>query len=253
MTLLAAHDLRKTFRRGRGVTQVSVELAAGEVVGLLGANGAGKTTTFRLLTGDLQPDAGRVLLAGRDVSEWSLRRRVRDGGMGYLPQEPSVFGSLSVEDNLLTILHAHGLDAATRRRRCDEMLERFEIAPHRHTLAQFLSGGQKRRLEFARCLIGNPRVVLLDEPFIGIDPITVEYIQQVVRDLCAAGISFIITDHHVVETLAIADRAYVIHEGCVLFHGTPAALAADPAVRRHYLGEGLRLPAAWRSDVRLAA
>lgn len=244
MTVLTATDLRKSFRGGRGVDGISLELGEGEVVGLLGPNGAGKTTTFRLLIGDIVPDAGIVRIGGHDVTRRSLRARVRDGGLGYLAQEPSVFENLSVEDNLLTILHGRGIDAVTRGRRCREMLERLQIAMFRHTLAKNLSGGQKRRLEFARCLLCEPRAILLDEPFNGIDPLAVEDIQQMIRTLRATGISFLITDHHVIETLTLADRAYVIHQGKVLFEGTPRQLVDDPNVRRCYIGKDLRLPAA---------
>lgn len=239
MTVLSATGLRKLFR---GVNGVNLELGEGEVVGLLGPNGAGKTTTFRLLIGDMLPDAGKVLVGDQDVSRWPLRARVRDGGLGYLAQEPSVFENLSVEDNLLTILHARRVEGATRRRRCREMLERLQIAPFRATLAKNLSGGQKRRLEFARCLLCEPRAILLDEPFNGIDPLAVEDIQHMIRTLRATGLSFLITDHHVIETLTLADRAYVIHAGKVLFEGTPHRLVDDPEVRRFYIGEDLRLP-----------
>jgi len=242
MTVLSATGLRKLFRGGRGVNGVSLELGAGEVVGLLGPNGAGKTTTFRMLIGDMLPDAGVVRVGERDVSRWTLRARVRDGGLGYLAQEPSVFENLTVEDNLLTILHARRIGGETRRRRCREMLERLQIAPFRATLAKNLSGGQKRRLEFARCLLCEPRAILLDEPFNGIDPLAVEDIQHMIRSLRAEGLSFLITDHHVIETLSLADRAYVIHAGKVLFAGTPRALVDDPDVRRLYIGEDLRLP-----------
>jgi lipopolysaccharide export system ATP-binding protein len=242
MTVLSATGLRKSYRGGRGVDGVALELREGEVVGLLGPNGAGKTTTFRLLIGDVRPDAGTVSICGRDVTRRPLRARVRDGGLGYLAQEPSVFENLSVADNLLTILHGRGVDAATRGRLCREMLERVQISHLRNTLAKNLSGGQKRRLEFARCLLCEPRAILLDEPFNGIDPIAVEDIQDMIRGLRAGGISFLITDHHVVETLTLADRAYVIHQGRVLFEGPPQAVVDDPKVRECYLGEDLRLP-----------
>lgn len=242
MTVLSATGLRKLFRGGRGVNGVSLELGEGEIVGLLGPNGAGKTTTFRLLIGDIRPDEGTVLVGDRDVSRWPLRARVRHGGLGYLAQEPSVFENLTVEDNLLTILHARGISGATRRRRCHEMLERLQIGRFRATLAKSLSGGQKRRLEFARCLLCEPRAILLDEPFNGIDPLAVEDIQHMIRELRETGLSFLITDHHVIETLTLADRAYVIHAGKVLFEGTPRGLVDDPEVRRFYIGEDLRLP-----------
>lgn len=242
MTVLSANGLRKSFRGGRGVDGVCLELAAGEIVGLLGPNGAGKTTTFRLLIGDARPDAGTVSIGGRDVTRRPLRARVRDGGLGYLAQEPSVFENLSVAENLLTILHGRGVASAARGRLCREMLERVQIAHLRDTLAKNLSGGQKRRLEFARCLLCEPRAILLDEPFNGIDPIAVEDIQDMIRALRAGGISFLITDHHVVETLSLADRAYVIHEGRVLFEGPPQAVVEDPKVRDCYLGEDLKLP-----------
>lgn len=235
--MLAADGLRKAFRRGRGVVDVSLRLHAGEIVGLLGSNGAGKTTTFRMLTGEIVPDAGTVRLGDRDVGRWPLKRRVREAGLGYLPQEPSVFADLTTEDNLLAILHARGVEAASRRRRVDEVLRRLALGDMRRVLARDLSGGQRRRLELARCLLGDPQVILLDEPFAGVDPLNVDEIQRLIRDLRAGGIAVLISDHQVVETLRLVDRAYVLHAGRVLFAGTPRQLVHDPQVRRHYLGD----------------
>lgn len=237
--MLSAVGLKKSFRHGRGVSEVSLRLGEREIVGLLGSNGAGKTTTFRLLTGDLRPDAGTVRLGERDVGRWPLSKRVRVGGLGYLPQDPSLFDDLSVEDNLLSILQAHRVHSAERMRRCNEMLERLHLDAHRKTLAGKLSGGLKRRAEFARCLLCRPRVILLDEPFSGVDPITVEEIQRTIRTLRTDGMSFLISDHKVAETLALVDRVYVMHEGRALFEGSPNAAVRHPEVRRHYLGDGL--------------
>lgn len=248
--MLSAEGLRKAFRRGRGVVDVGLRLGTGEIVGLLGSNGAGKTTTFRMLTGDVVPDAGIVRLDGRDVSRWPLKRRVREGGLGYLPQEPSLFSDLTTEDNLLTILSARGVDATTRRRQVADLLLRFDLDGQKHVLAHDLSGGRRRRLELARCLIGEPRVILLDEPFNGVDPLNVDELQRLIRELRREGTSFLISDHKVTETLQLVDRAYVMHEGKVLFAGTPRELIDDPLVRCHYLG--LR-PPVHRPPIRSAA
>ncbi|TWT42672.1 Lipopolysaccharide export system ATP-binding protein LptB [Botrimarina hoheduenensis] len=246
MALLEAQGLVKSFGRRRVVDGVSFEVEPGEIVGLLGPNGAGKTTSFRMTSGMVDPDAGKVNLGGKDVTNWPMHRRAAEGGMGYLAQESSVFRKLSVQNNLLGVMEMLGMDRRTRRRRCDELLEQFGITKLRRSRAMSLSGGERRRLEIARCLVSNPKIILLDEPFTGIDPVTIDSIQQIVRDLRDAGISILITDHQVRETLEITDRSYVVKSGQVLCHGRPNEVLRHPEARKHYFGEGmdLSLPAA---------
>lgn len=239
MPLLEARGLVKTYGRRRVVDGVSFEVEPGEIVGLLGPNGAGKTTSFRMTCGLVEPDGGKVTLAGKDVTKWPLHRRSREGGMGYLAQESSVFRKLSVQDNLLGVMEMLGFDRRTRRKRCDELLEQFGITKLRKSRAMSLSGGERRRLEIARCLVSNPKIILLDEPFTGIDPVTIDSIQEIVRELRAAGISILITDHQVRETLEITDRSYVVKTGQVLCHGRPKEVLAHPEARKHYFGEGM--------------
>ena len=241
MPLLHAAGLVKNYGRRRVVDGVDFEVHASEIVGLLGPNGAGKTTSFRMTCGMIEPDAGTVHLGEHDATGWPMYRRAAEGGMGYLAQESSVFRKLTVEQNLLGILELLGVDRRTRRRRCDELLEQFGIARLRKNCALSLSGGERRRLEIARCLVSNPRIILLDEPFTGIDPVTISGIQQIIRDLRAAGISFLITDHQVRETLQITDRSYVIREGQVLCHGTPAEVLSHPEARRVYFGDSIEI------------
>jgi lipopolysaccharide export system ATP-binding protein len=243
MPLLEATGLVKTYGRRRVVDGVDLKVDAGEIVGLLGPNGAGKTTSFRMTCGMIRPNAGRVMLGGIDVTHWPMYRRARDGGMGYLAQESSVFRKLTVEQNLLAMLEMLGFDRKTRRARCDELLEQFGIARLRKSLAMSLSGGERRRLEIARALLSDPKLILLDEPFTGIDPVTIASIQDVIRGLRADGISILITDHQVRETLQITDRSYVIRSGQVLCHGTPHEVLAHPEARKVYFGEGMELGA----------
>jgi lipopolysaccharide export system ATP-binding protein len=191
--------------------------------------------------GLIEPNAGKVTLGGLDVTRWPLYRRARDGGMGYLAQESSVFRKLTVEKNLLGMMEMLGVDRPTRRKRCDELLEQFDIARLRKSLALSLSGGERRRLEIARALVSNPKIILLDEPFAGIDPVTVNSIQKIVRDLKTQGISILITDHAARETLQITDRSYVIRSGQVLCHGRPQDVLNNPEARKVYFGEGLDL------------
>lgn len=244
MPLLEARGLVKKYGRRKVVDGVEFEVEPGEIVGLLGPNGAGKTTSFRMTCGMVQPDAGRVALGGRDVTNWPMYRRARDGGMGYLAQERSDFRSLSVRNNLLGVMEMLGMDRKTRRRRCDELLEQFDIARLAKSQAKNLSGGERRRMEIARCLVSNPKIILLDEPFTGIDPVTIDNIQGIVRDLRDRGISILITDHQVRETLEITDRSYVVRAGQVLCHGTPRDVINNPEARKYYFGEGIDLGAA---------
>jgi lipopolysaccharide export system ATP-binding protein len=237
MSLLEVRGLVKSFRRRRVVDGVDFEVQPGEIVGLLGPNGAGKTTCFRMVCGMIEPDRGTVRLMNQDVTRWPMYRRAREGGMGYLAQESSVFRKLSVQQNLLAVMEMLGMDRATRNRRCDELLDQFQIKHLRRARADSLSGGERRRLEIARCLTSAPKMILLDEPFAGIDPVTIDGIQEVVRGLCDRGISFLITDHQVRETLEITDRSYVIRSGKVLCHGTPAEVTSHKEARRHYFGD----------------
>lgn len=239
MSLLEARGLVKSYGRRRVVDGVSFEVDPGEIVGLLGPNGAGKTTSFRMTCGMVDPDAGTVLLNGKDVTSWPMYRRAKEGGMGYLAQESSVFRKLSVQNNLLGVMEMLGMDRRTRRRRCDELMEQFGITKLRRSRAMSLSGGERRRLEIARSLVSSPKIILLDEPFTGIDPVTIDSIQQIVRGLRDSGISILITDHQVRETLEITDRSYVVKEGQVLCHGTPQEVLRNPEARKHYFGEGM--------------
>ncbi len=241
MSMLEVRGLVKTYGRRRVVDGVDFDVDHGEIVGLLGPNGAGKTTSFRMTCGMVEPDAGKVMLNGVDVTNWPMYRRARDGGMGYLAQESSVFRKLTVENNLLGMMEMLGMDRTTRQNRCDELLEQFQITKLRKSLAMSLSGGERRRLEIARCLVSDPQLILLDEPFTGIDPVTIDSIQNIVRNLRDAGISILITDHQVRETLEITDRSYVIRDGRVLCHGRPDEVLRNPEARKYYFGEGMEL------------
>jgi lipopolysaccharide export system ATP-binding protein len=242
MPLLEARHLIKIYGTRKVVDGVSYEVDRGEIVGLLGPNGAGKTTSFRITCGMIEPNGGRILLDGTDITDWPMFRRARDGGMGYLAQESSVFRKLSVEDNLLGMMELLGYDRPARQKRCAELLEEFDIARLRKSLAMSLSGGERRRLEIARCLVSNPKVILLDEPFTGIDPVTVDSIQVIIRRLAKAGIGILITDHHVDETLEITDRSYVIRNGVVLCHGCPEEVVQNEEARKYYFGDKDRIP-----------
>jgi len=233
-------DLSKSYRGRKVVDDLDLEVDEGEVVGLLGPNGAGKTTTFYILVGLTRPDAGRVVLNGDDITDLPMYLRARSG-ISYLPQEPSVFRNLTVEQNLLAVLETLPLTAQQQRDRLEELLSQMGLGTVRANRAYTLSGGERRRLEIARSLVLEPSFVLLDEPFSGIDPLTVVDIQKIIADLSRAGIGILITDHNVRETLAVTDRAYILQGGRVFRAGTPNELSADPEVRRVYLGDRFRL------------
>jgi len=222
------------------VSEASIELAQGEIVGLLGPNGAGKTTTFYMLVGLITPDDGKVFLDGEDITEQPMFRRARSG-IGYLPQEASVFRKMTVEGNIMAILESVGLTRAERLRRLEALVDELGIASLRRRMAYSLSGGERRRLEIARALVRNPRFLLLDEPFAGIDPLAVADLQETIRMLRTRGIGVLITDHNVRETLRITDRAYIIKDGRIYRAGSPGELTSDADVRRSYLGEDFRL------------
>jgi len=236
-SILQAIDLHKTYGRRHVVDGVNIHVGQSEIVGLLGPNGAGKSTSFRMICGMVIPDRGQVFLSGQDVTDWPMFRRARDGRMGYLPQEPSVFRKLTVEQNISALLELLGIDRRTRRRRTDELLDEFNISHLRKNKASGLSGGERRRLEIARCLVSNPRIVMLDEPFAGIDPVTVQSIQGVIHQLRDSGISVLITDHAAREILGTVDRCYVIYQGQVLVDGSPDEVKQHPKVREEYLGD----------------
>ena len=232
--------LRKSYRKRPVIRDVSLELHRGEVVALLGPNGSGKTTTFYAIAGLISPDGGQVLLDGRDVSLLPMYRRARLG-IGYLPQEVSIFRGLSVEDNIMAILEIATSDRTVRSERLEELLSEFSIEHLRRARALSLSGGERRRVEIARCLAASPQYVLMDEPFAGVDPIAVGDIRSLVSDLKTRGIGVLITDHNVRETLEIVDRAYILHDGQVLMSGTTQDVVRNENVRRVYLGQGFRI------------
>jgi len=240
MFKLQAVDLCKSYRGRKVVDALGLEVGQGEVVGLLGPNGAGKTTTFYILVGLARPDSGRVLLDGEDITDLPMYLRARSG-ISYLPQEPSAFRQLTVEENLLAVLETLPLKAEQQRDRLEELLAQMGLETVRLSRAYTLSGGERRRLEIARSLVLNPAFILLDEPFSGIDPLAVVDIQKIITDLSRARIGILITDHNVSETLAVADRAYILHSGRILCAGTPSELSTDAEVRRIYLGNNFRL------------
>jgi lipopolysaccharide export system ATP-binding protein len=240
MATLRTHDLTKSYGGRTVVRGVSLLVASGEIVGLLGPNGAGKTTTFYMAVGLTAPDSGRVTLDGGDVTDDPMYVRARKG-IGYLPQEPSIFRGLTVEQNVLAILETLDLTAADRRRRSRELLAELNLLHLASSPAYTLSGGERRRVEITRALVISPKFILLDEPFAGIDPIAVTDIQKIIFHLKERGIGVLITDHNVRETLRITDRAYIVHDGGVFRSGTPDELATDHDVRRIYLGTDFRL------------
>ena len=241
MALLEVENLKKRFGRLGGggrlvVNDVSLSVDRGEVVGLLGPNGAGKTTTFRMVIGMLAPDAGRILLRGQDITGLPMYQRARQG-IGYLSQEPSIFARLTVQDNILAVLEAMKMSRRERRERCRQLLARLELGHLAKNRAGALSGGERRRLEITRALVSRPALVLLDEPFSGVDPIAVFEIRTIILSLKKNGIGILLTDHSVREVLSITDRSYIINNGKVLVGGTPEEIIADPRARKVYLGE----------------
>ena len=232
--------LRKSYRKRPVIRDVSIDLGRGEVVALLGPNGSGKTTCFYAIAGLIMPEGGQVLIDGRDVTLFPMYRRAKLG-IGYLPQEVSIFRGLSVEDNILAILEISIADHHKRRERLEELLSDFSIEHLRRAPALSLSGGERRRVEIARCLAAEPKYLLLDEPFAGVDPIAVNEIRTLVADLKNRGIGVLITDHNVRETLEIVDRAYILHDGKVLMNGTAEDVIQDENVRRVYLGHNFRI------------
>jgi lipopolysaccharide export system ATP-binding protein len=248
LTLAAENDatglrierLRKSYKKHVVIRDVSLSLARGEVVALLGPNGSGKTTTFYAIAGLIHPEGGHIYIDGREVSGLPMYRRAKLG-IGYLPQEMSIFRGLSVEDNIIAILDITEKNRQRRRKRLEQLLSEFSIEHLRRAPAMALSGGERRRVEIARCLAANPKYLLLDEPFAGVDPISVADIRHLVADLRTRGIGVLITDHNVRETLEIVDRAYILHDGKVLMSGTPREVVENADVRRVYLGEGFRI------------
>jgi lipopolysaccharide export system ATP-binding protein len=237
---LAVVSIAKSYDRRAVLLDVSLSVAKGEVVGLLGPNGAGKTTCFYSIMGLVKPDAGRIMLDGEDITRLPMYRRAVLG-LGYLPQETSIFRGMTVEQNISAVLEMAEPDKATRAARLDQLLDEFGLHRLRKSAAMALSGGERRRCEIARALAANPSIMLLDEPFAGIDPLSISDIRDLVKDLKTRGIGVLITDHNVRETLDIVDRACIIYDGQVLFAGSPEDLVADANVRRLYLGEGFSM------------
>jgi lipopolysaccharide export system ATP-binding protein len=237
---LVVRSLRKSYKKRLVIRDVSLRLNRGEVVALLGPNGSGKTTVFYAIAGLVTPEGGEVLIDGKDVTALPMYRRARLG-IGYLPQEVSIFRGLTVEDNILAVLEITEPDRHKRRERLEELLSDFSMTDLRRSPALALSGGERRRVEIARCLAANPKYLLLDEPFAGVDPIAVGEIRHLVHDLKSRGIGVLITDHNVYETLEIVDRAYILHDGQVLMSGTTDEIVRDETVRRVYLGQNFRM------------
>ena len=237
MRVLRTEAIGKSYGEREVVRGVSLEIAQGEVVGLLGPNGAGKTTSFYMIVGLVRPDAGRVLTDDVDITRLPMYLRARRHGISYLPQEPSVFRKLSVEENILAVLEGREVNHPLRRTRTERLIDQLNLGHVRKTSGYALSGGERRRVEIARCLAIAPAFILLDEPFSGIDPIAVLELQQIIFQLKATGIGVLITDHNVRETLSVTDRAYIINEGKIFKTGTPGELGRDPEVKRIYLGE----------------
>ncbi|EMI5490823.1 LPS export ABC transporter ATP-binding protein [Providencia stuartii] len=241
MATLTAENLAKAYKKRKVVEDVSLEVKSGEIVGLLGPNGAGKTTTFYMVVGIVQRDAGKITIDGEDISLLPLHERARRG-IGYLPQEASIFRRLSVYDNLMAVLEIrHDLNSEQRKERAEELMEEFSITHLRDSLGQSLSGGERRRVEIARALAANPKFILLDEPFAGVDPISVLDIKKIIQHLRDYGLGVLITDHNVRETLDVCERAYIVSQGHLIAHGTPEMILENEQVKRVYLGEGFRL------------
>jgi lipopolysaccharide export system ATP-binding protein len=240
MPTLQGVELSKSYRGRKVVDNVQIDIGQGEVVGLLGPNGAGKTTTFYMIVGLARPDSGQVLLNGEEITDLPMYLRARSG-ISYLPQEPSVFRQLSSEENLLAVLETLPLTPEQQRDRLEELLAHMGLETVRQSKAYMLSGGERRRLEIARSLTLQPSFILLDEPFSGIDPLTVRDLQELIRELSRSGIGVLITDHNVRETLSVTDRAYIVNRGRIMAKGTPRDLSDNPEVRRVYLGDTFRL------------
>ncbi|MCW6588436.1 LPS export ABC transporter ATP-binding protein [Yersinia ruckeri] len=241
MATLIAEKLAKAYKGRKVVDGVSLKVNSGEIVGLLGPNGAGKTTTFYMVVGIVQRDAGRIVIDDEDISLLPLHERARRG-IGYLPQEASIFRRLSVYNNLMAVLEIrHDLSTEQHKERAEELMEEFHITHLRDSLGQSLSGGERRRVEIARALAANPKFILLDEPFAGVDPISVIDIKKIIEHLRDSGLGVLITDHNVRETLDVCERAYIVSQGHLIAHGTPQDILADEQVKRVYLGEEFRL------------
>ena len=234
--ILRTEEIKKAYKNKEVVKGVTVEVKQGEIVGLLGPNGAGKTTSFYMIVGLVKPDSGKVFLDDKEITKVPMYKRSKMG-LGYLPQEVSVFRNLTVENNIMAILELFIKDKTERKARLEELLAEFGLTEHRKTMGQSLSGGQKRRVEIARALASNPKFILLDEPFAGVDPVAVEDIQNIISKLKEKNIGVLITDHNVQETLAITDRTYLMFEGNILKAGKPRELVEDEMVRKVYLGQ----------------
>jgi lipopolysaccharide export system ATP-binding protein len=241
MQTLATDEIGKSYRGRRVVNSVSLYVEQGEVVGLLGPNGAGKTTSFYMIVGLIPPDTGRITIDGEDITRVPMYLRARNYGISYLPQEPSAFRKLTVEENILAVLETQPISWHERRERLEKLIDQLGLEVIRKNKAYSLSGGERRRVEIARCLCISPAFILLDGPFSGIDPIAVLDLQKIISALRASGIGVLITDHNVRETLSVTDRAYIINEGKIFRDGTPERLGHDPEVRRVYLGESFSL------------
>ncbi len=241
MQTLATEEIGKSYKGRRVVNGVSLHVSQGEVVGLLGPNGAGKTTSFYMIVGLTPPETGRILLDGADITTVPMYLRARNYGISYLPQEPSVFRKLTVEENILAVLEAQPISWHERRERMERLIEQLGLGHIRKNRGYALSGGERRRVEIGRALCISPSFILLDEPFSGIDPIAVDDLQKIIFDLKNSGIGILITDHNVRETLSVTNRAYIINEGKIFRTGTPEELGNDPEVRRVYLGESFSL------------
>jgi lipopolysaccharide export system ATP-binding protein len=241
MQTLATDEIGKSYRGRRVVNGVSLQVNQGEVVGLLGPNGAGKTTSFYMIVGVIKPDIGRVLVGDADITDVPMYLRARNFGISYLPQEASVFRKLTVEENILAVLETQAISWHERRERLERLIDELGLGHIRNNKGFALSGGERRRVEIARCLCISPTFILLDEPFSGIDPIAVLDLQKIISGLKSSGIGILITDHNVRETLSVTDRAYIINEGRIFRAGTPEQLGNDPEVKRVYLGESFSL------------
>jgi lipopolysaccharide export system ATP-binding protein len=241
MRTLATEEIAKTYGGRQVVRGVSLDICQGEVVGLLGPNGAGKTTSFYMIVGLIRPDSGRILTDGHDITRTPMYLRAREHRISYLPQEPSIFRKLSVEENILAVLETQHISWEARRNKTETLIAQLNLGHVRKTRGYALSGGERRRVEIARCLAIDPAFILLDEPFSGIDPIAVLELQQIIFDLKHSGIGVLITDHNVRETLSVVDRAYIINQGRIFKAGTPGELGRNADVKRIYLGEGFSM------------